>query len=318
MTTSGVYTFSVSRDTIIRDAMLNIGKLGEGEVPTASEVQDCALKLNMIVKQWQGTTDGSPGIKTWTRRRGHLFLSSTSGKYTLGPNATGWTENYVSTTTTANAGGSPVVVVASASGISVGSRFGLHLDSEVLFWSTVLTAVGTTITLAASVPTSSASGSMVFAYATTAQQPIVIETALLRDSRNEDVPLRIIRDVRDYDMLPAKTDPLFVSDPTSIYPEFQLGNSNLFTDVAGAQDTTKHIVLTYLEAMQDFVNPLDTPEYPQEYFLALSWALAKQIAPMFNMPWTSDMKSNYEEAVAIAKRKEPEISSFYFQCGETP
>ena len=61
MPTSGTYSFTVTRDDIVREAMLNIGKLGEAETPTAQEVTDCARKLNMLVKQWMARQDFAPG-----------------------------------------------------------------------------------------------------------------------------------------------------------------------------------------------------------------------------------------------------------------
>lgn len=317
MTTSGVYSFSVSRDDIIRDALLNIRKLDELEVPTAQETVDCSRKLNMLVKQWQGTADFSPGLKTWTRRRGHLFLNTTTGKYQVGPTATGWTEGFTKTSLTASAAASqPVVVVAAATGLTNGDNFGVELSSGALFWSKILSQSGTSITLATNLPSAAGANAVVYDYTTAAQQPIVIETATLRDSNNEDVPLTIIRDVQTYEALPSKADNTFIGDPTAIYYEFQLGNSFLFTDVGASQDVTKYICISYLESQQDFVNPTDTPEYPQEWYLALSWGLAKQIAPMYGATWSPTMQSAYIDALAIAQRKGPEVSMVYFQCGE--
>lgn len=317
MTTSGAYVFSISRDDIIRESLLNIRKLDELEIPTPQETIDCARKLNMMVKQWQGTADFAPGLKTWTRRHGHLFLSHSTGQYTLGPGATGWTNSYISTTLSANAAsGQPVVVVASATGLAASQYIGVVLNSGAIFWSTILTVIGTTVTLAANLTGPAAANSVVFAYTTTAQQPIVIETAFLRDINNDDIPLNIIRNVGDYDLLPSKVNTSFISDPTAIYYEFQLTNSTLFTDVAASEDVTKHICMSYLEAIQDFANPLDTPEYPQEWFLALAWGLAKQICPMYGATWTALMQDNFTSALAIAQRKDPEIVTMFFQSGE--
>lgn len=316
MTTSGVYSLSVNRDQIVRQAMLNIGKIDPGESPTAQETTDCVFLLNLLVKQWQGNADGAPGLKTWTRRHGHLFLSSTTGQYTVGPSGTGWTNSYVTTTTTSSAAaGQAVVLVTSSTGMTAGDNFGLQLDSGALFWSTIFTKVGLTITLTTNLPSVSSTGSVVFDYTTTAQQPVVIETVFLRDINNADTPVRMLT-VQDYDNLPSKVDTTAPADPTSIYYEFLLTNSNLYTDCAAAQDVTKHLCLTYMEAVQGFVNATDNPEYPQEYFLPLTWGLAKQIAPMFNAPWTQNMQSNYEISLGIAQRKEPERTTMYFQPGE--
>ena len=317
MATSGVNTFSVNRDQIIRLAMLNIGKLEQSEVPTAGEVSDCSMFLNSLVKQWQGTNDFAPGLKTWTRRRGHLFLHSSAYQYAMGPGATGWTLNHVSTTTTAGAlAGANTLTVNSAAGITLGDNLGVEVASGDLFWTTITLIVGTTLTLNTTLPLGVGVVAQVFTYTTTATQPLKIENVMLRDSTLNDTPIRMMTSM-EYDVLPTKVTPTNISDPSSIYYEFQLTNGQLYTDVAGCADVTKYLVVTYLEAEQDFVNPADTPEYPQEWYLALATGLSKLIAPMFNAVWTPLLEENAKMALAIAQKKEPERIVAYFQCGET-
>ena len=313
MSTSGTYTFTVNRDQLIRLAMLNIGKLDDTETPTAQEVSDCSTVLNMLVKQWQGKADFAPGLKVWTRRRGYLFLNSTTGQYTVGPGGTGWTNSFVHpTVTTSTAAGATVIGVSSATGVVAGYNIGIEQGDGSLFWTTVSTVVGTTVTLAAALTQAVAPGAQVYCYQTTGTQPVVVETALLRDNTGNDTPLNLMT-VQDYDYLPNKAAAVNPADPTAIYYEFQLTNSNLFTDCAQANDVTKYIVLTYLEAVQDLNSPSDNFEYPQEWYLALAWGLSKQICPMFNVPWTQIMDGNYKESLAIAQHKDKEISTMYFQ-----
>jgi hypothetical protein len=317
MTTSGSFSFTVNRDQIIRDAMLNIGKLDETENPTAQDITDCNLKLNMLVKQWMGKTDFAPGLKVWKRKWGYLFLNNSTNQYTVGPNGTGWTNTFVRPVTTATAlSGAGSIVVASATGIATNYFIGIQLDSGALQWTTVLGVIGTTVSLNATLASQSASGSQVYCYQTTAQQPLSIETAVLRDEFNEDQMLRIMRTVQDYANLSGKTDPQTISDPAAIYYEFQLTNSFLYTDCGAAQDVTKYIVMSYMEPTQDMVNAADNFEYPQEAFLALSWGLSKQIAPMYNMPWTEVMEANFRASTMIAAHKDAEVCTMYFQPGE--
>lgn len=106
-----------------------------------------------------------------------------------------------------------------------------------------------------------------------------------------------------------------MSDPSYIYYETQLTNGQLYIDVYGAQDTTKLLWIDYMEAVQDFVNPTDNPDYPQRYFLALAWGLTKQIAPMFNLPFTKDMQDNLNDSLAIAKEPDPDVNNIYFMPG---
>jgi hypothetical protein len=316
MATSNSYTFSVSRDDIIRDALQNLRKLDEIEGPTPQETLDCSRKLNMMVKQWQGKADFAPGLKTWTRKHGHLFLSSSTGQYSIGPGATGWTNSYVTTKTTAGvATNGTVIPVASVTGISIGDKFALQLSNGSLYWGVVLNVVSLNVTLTAGIPSAANTGAVVFDYTTAAQQPVAIESAFLRDIYNQDVPLRIMQQ-GEYDLLPSKTDITSASDPTAIYYEFLLVNSTLYTDVAAAQDVTKHICITYMEASQDFVNPLDTPYFPQEWYLPLCLGLSKLMAPSYGAMWTPVLEDNFKMALAIAQRKEPEVVNMWFQPGE--
>lgn len=316
MATSGTYSFSVSRDQIIRMAMLFIRRLDELEVPTPQDITDCAMVLNMLVKQWMGKADFAPGLKQWLRNHGHLFLSSTTGQYTVGPSGTGWTNSYVNTTTTAAvASNGTVVPVTSVTGMTVGDNFGVVLTSGALYWTTVKTISSLNVTINGNLPSAAGSGAVVFDYTTTAQQPVVVETAFLRDINNEDTPLRMMT-LQEYDFLPSKTDTASVSDPTAIYSEFQLNNSVLRIDCAGAQDVTKHICMTYMVATQDFNNPNDTPYYPQEWYLPLCWGLSKHIAPMYGAVWTPAMQDAYTESLTIARHKDQDISVLYFQPGE--
>lgn len=323
MATSGVYTLTVARDDIIRQAMLNLGKLGEGETPSPQETTDCALKLNLMVKQWMGKADFAPGLKTWTRRRGFLFLHNTTGQYLVGPGATGWTTSFTKLTATAasGTGTNTVTVAAGSTGISVNDNIGLQITNGGgngdIQWTTVQAYNSGTgvITLNANLTAPVAIGARFYDYTTTAQEPLSIASAILRDDTNEDTPLKIFNSTQEYDMLPSKVDINNISDPTAIYYEWQLSNANLFTDVAAAQDVTKYLVLTYLEEIQVFVNPLDNPEYSYEWYDPLVLGLSKRIAPMFNAPWTNLMEDNYKEALGIARNKDPENSALFFEPG---
>jgi hypothetical protein len=195
-----------------------------------------------------------------------------------------------------------------------GDNFGIELDSGVIYWTTIALGgiSGLNVTINGSLPSQSSVNSVIYDYTTTAQQPDVIETAFLRDSTLSDIPLNIMT-LQEYDFLPSKASPTYISDPTAIYYEWQLGGGILNTDVAGSADLTKHICLSYMESIQDFNNPLDTPEYPQEYLLPLALGLSKLICPMFVAEWTPLMQENFNTALAIAQKKEPQRETMFFQ-----
>lgn len=333
MSLSGTFSFTVVRDDIIREAMLNIGAIGEAEVPTAQEVTDCARKLNMMVKQWMGSQDFAPGLKMWTRQRGDLFLSSTKFQYALGPSGSAWAggvaalpgQNYGTDQSIANA-------IAGATTINVGvgstgnytalDNVVLQLTSGDIFVTTIssINAGAGTFAIASPLPSGMSSGGYIWNYTTQQQRPVQILTCTLRDINAVDTPVNVMN-LQDYEILPTKTMPTYLSDPTAIYYESQFANvlnvngpGQLYLDVGGAQDVTKHLHIVFLRPIMDFVNPGDNPEYPQQWYRPLCWGLSREICGMFDATWTTDMDLNYKEAMAMAREADPETTSFFFMA----
>jgi hypothetical protein len=321
MSTSGTYTFTVTRDDIIREAMLNIGKLDAYGSIDPQETTDCARKLNMMCKQWMGRYDFASGLKIWTRQRADLFLSSSKYQYGLGPSGDNWAagvtalpgQNFATNNTSVYAAaGATSLLFTSTSQFTAGDYLVIQLSTGDIQSTTVATVASGSITLNAALTAAVNQGAYVWNYTTKGQRPLEIVTAILRDSFNTDTPLDYMT-IETYEALPTKTQPNYVSDPTAIYYEAQLTNGQLYIDCGGAQDVTKHIHIVYLRPVQDFDNALDNPEYPQEWFNALCWGLSKQICPMFNAVWTPEMNSNYQEAISYAREANPDRTEIYFQ-----
>jgi hypothetical protein len=313
MTTSGVYTATINGQQLIRLAMVNIGELDEDEDPSPRQNNDVQTVLNMMVSQWMGKADFAPGLKVWTRRHGKVFLSNTGHKYDLSAfNTTGWTNTFAKNyTSQPSVVGSNTLTMVGISGVNTGDFLGYVGSNGQLYWTTVVTA-SNPIIIAGTLQSGVDSGAQVYTYTTPAQYPVSVETALLRDDFGNDTPLRIMQ-VQAYDMLPSKVNPTYSGDPTAVYIENNLGFTSVYTDVATAQDVTKHIVLTYMEPVQKFVNPADTPYYPEEWFLALVWGLSEQICPMFKKKWTDKMEQLKNTAMSIARNKDGEVSVLFFQ-----
>jgi hypothetical protein len=339
--TSGSFSFSVTQSDIVREMMLNVGAIGENEVPTPQEYADCARKLNMLVKQWQGKQDFAPGLKMWTRQRGDLFLGYTKHEYQLGPQGDNWaggvtggsyTQLYNSTQTTAYSyPGSTSLIVNSISKINAGDYIGVVQNpmngvGPDLFWTTVSGAPsGVTVNLASPLTGTVANNAYVFNYTVKQQRPLAVVTSILRDVYNNDTQQNPLT-VEDYEALPTKTMSTFQSDPTAYYYESQIGTqgNNLvvspnvgpgtyYIDCGGAQDVTKHLHIVFLRTVMDINNPGDNPEYPQQWYRALCWGGAREICGMFDAVWTNDMNSNYTEAMLMAREPDSETTTFYFQ-----
>ena len=321
MATSGTYNYSVNLATIVRMAMLTLGKIDAHDPIDPQEYADMVTFVNMLFKQLVGTQDDGGALKCWNRRTGYLFLSGTQGGYSpyiLNPaGGTGWTNSFVGTNTasTTVAGGNSFKVT-SAAGISPLDNIGIMLDSQTIYWSVVRTVVGSTVTITGALPSQASSGNAVYDYTTAAQLPIRLETAVLRDAQGNDSLLRFMTR-EEFMALPSKASPTNISDPMAIYWEPQLSYSAIYADVYGCADMTKYIVLGYMETAQDITNPNDNPEFPQDWYLPLALGAAKLAAPMFNAPWTPVMEDNYKQAWTIAHNKDPdEVERRFFQPGD--
>lgn len=331
MPTSGTWSFTVTRDDIIREAMLNVGAIGEAEVPTAQEVTDCARKLNMMVKQWMGSNDFAPGLKMWERQRADLFLSSTKGVYALGPSGDNWAagvtalpgQNYGQDQLNANAAASATTLslgVGSTSNFTAGDFLVVQLNSGDIYSTTVSSVnsgAGTIAIPGPGLPSAANANNYVWNFTTKGQRPEAIVTCILRDITNADTPLDPMT-VQDYEVLPTKTMSSFQSDPSAFYYEAQLTNGQIYLDIAGVQDVTKHLHMVYVRPVMDFNNPGDNPEYPQQWYRALCWGLSREICGMFDTDWSEDMDFNYRESVAMARESVPETTTFYFQPNQVP
>lgn len=319
MTTSGTVSFSVSRDQICNGMMKFCGALGVGETASDDDLQECAFWLNMMVKQYQGKQDFAPGLKMWSRKRGNLFLSATTGQYTLGPGGTGWATSFTQlTTTVAAAVGASSITVSSATGLSSGDNIGIVLNSQAIQWTTINGApAGNVVTLTAVLTGAAASGNTVYTYPTTSQarRPLQILTAKLRDQNQNDVPLYTYN-LQQYEAFPNTAQTTSPTDPTAIYYEPQLVNGVLYTDAPAATDCNKYIHTVYLSPIEDFDAATDTPDYPQEWYLALVTNGGILVAPVFELPVTPDMEKAAAKSLAIAQQTTPETSALFFQKGE--
>lgn len=335
MALSNTFDFTVDRDDIIRMAMFNIGALGEGEVATAQEVSDCAFKLNMMAKQWMGTQDFAPGLKMWTRQRGDLFLSSSKSKYILGgSNSDAWAGGLATGTAMFSQNQTNAVTGSGGNVLSFTNQTSISLNDYVVvqvqndIFKTQATAVSpSAVTLAAAVPANVNQGAYVWNYSAVAQRPLQLDfrtaTAVLRDINNNDTPLNFMT-LQEYESLPNKAMPTFVSDPTAVYYESQFGSGLYAPTITGGgvlyldafpQDVTKHLHIVYMRPVMDFNNPSDNPEYPQQWYRALTWGLAKEICDMFDAEWSKSMEDNYQSSLSMAREQDSEVSSLYFQPG---
>jgi len=207
---------------------------------------------------------------------------------------------------------------------TAGQYIGIQLDNGSMFWTTIV-SVNTganTITITTGIPSSSNNiNNVVYAFTTIAAPLQTLDDARLRDNQGNDTLVSVLS-YDEWISLPSKQAPGFVGDPVAVYYEPHLvGNSGqgfgtLFTDVDGAQDLSKYLVLTYFKEIDDFVNPTDEADFSKEWFMALTYGLAKHIAPMFKASWTDAMAEIEASSFKTARRANPRRINRGFVIGD--
>jgi len=324
MATSGSWDYSLTAADIIKSAYEDLGVVSPGgTVPSVDSVM-ALTRLNMIVKQYQGTSDGSPGVKVHTRQRLTLFLAYGQQTYLIGPAATDSraTASYGRTTVSAleDAGQTVISITSNTDSVTTPESaktmanadiVGIQLDSGVIHWSTISGTPSTTMTIVDALPTQASSGKYVYWFTSRAQRFPTLEAAVLRDSDYNDTPLEIYTDVGQYDL--GVTSKYADGTPTSLLCEPLRLNTRI-TFNSQPTDVSKQVVLTVLYPAEDYDATTNDIAFPQEALRFLSWELAFALSPSVGR-WTPEMEMNRKEARSMYLNLNPETSVMYFQPG---
>lgn len=281
MTTSGTSTFNYSRDQIIRGALRKCGAIQAGEVPGSQLTQDCADQLNSMVKHWMAS-----GIHIWTETEAILYTQVGQAQYPLGIGTPSQASTINSVTSLIGAVGlgSIMISVLSTFNVSNGIGIGVVLDSGAVFWTTVTSFTGSVITLAGPLPDSSSNGNLVYVVSPNIVRPLRVPTARRWNTLNQiETPLLPLSK-NDYDALPNKN---LTGTVTQWYYNPQGGANNygvMYLWPTPSDIINNNIKFMFYRPIQDFSNPGDTPDLPQEWINTLVWNLAYEMGPEFGVP----------------------------------
>lgn len=327
MATSGSYDYTVTASQVITAALEDLQVIGAGESPAAADVTMSLVTLNLMTKEWMGKPTFAPGMKRWTRNFIYVFMRQYKNIYVLAQGQVG-ADNaalnaYCSTTTTAAAssGASTITVSTtiltwpngqSGGSISSGDRIGIQLASGDLQWTTVSGApAGQVVTLSATLTGNVSSGATVFTYSSTnvVDLPLDFVTMVRRDINGIDYPMDKMADMYGYEQITNKN---ITSTPIQWFWEKKRINGNLYIDCFPA-DVTNVFRICALYPIDDEDSASNDMAFPQQWFGALEWGLAKKLCPKFGKEWTPTMEQNYNEAMVSAAAVDPEIVYQYFQ-----
>jgi hypothetical protein len=226
------------------------------------------------------------------------------------------TASFVATQLTASkAANATTISVTSTAGMTSGDQCGILLSDGTLGWTTLTVGSATSLTLPSNTLGAAGSTAQVFTYTAKAQRFVEIEAASLRDWSNIaqpiDIPLEIYTDVGQFENLTQKQAQ---GDCTAILIEPQRLNTAITLNFAAA-NLYKLLRLVVIYPAEDYTTTANDVAFPQEYFAALEWELARRLAPKFGVGWTADMKDHWTIAVTEGVNLNPDDVSLCFEPG---
>jgi hypothetical protein len=337
VTTSGSYAFSVSRNDIVRRALLLIKSLDSRATIDSQTMIDAVQSLNAMIDMWR-----KQGVHVWKLEEIVLFPQAGQRRYQISlssPDHIAWGGatygNYYQTSLTLSANDNATVLnVAAVSNLRVGDaaaniangdQIGVLLANGQISWGTV-TAVGTnTVTMSPGLTGNANAAAQVWNYhsatACVAPRPVGIGRGMGSVRRHDfvgliDTPIGPCLSRLDYDNLPNKDSPGTI---TQGYYDQQLtvGYFSLWQ----VPQTVQHIVkLTAQIPIQYFVNSVDTPDLPNEWALPLIFNLAVVMAPEFSVPAAklSDLKEMAAMYLGNVASEDREGESLFMQPDLSP
>lgn len=327
MATSGSWDYGLTAAQVIAAALENIGVIAPGGTVASADSALALIRLNLIAKQYQGRSDGAPGMKIHTRQRVTLMLAKGQQTYSIGPASTDarastalgrttlsaaeaasqTTLSITSNTDTTTYPGTTITMTAS-------DIVGIELDDGTIQWTTISGTPSTTMDIANALTGAAASGNYVWWFTSRAQRFPIIESAVLRNSSYNDTALEIFTDVREYEL--GVVDKYADGAPTAILVE-PLRIATRITLNSQPTDVTDQIVLTVLYPAEDYDATTNDVAFPQEAMRFLVWELAWDLHTAYGVQWTAAMRALRDEARAMYLNLNVENTTLYFQPGES-
>lgn len=304
MATSGSYNFNMTAADIIQEALEYLGVAGVGATISSEDQASCLRTLNAMVKNMQ-----TEGIGLWKARELTLFPGHEEYSFDIGPSGDHCSmAGYKTEIATAAASGAGTITVDSDDNITNGDYIGIELDDGTLQWTTVNgVPAANVVTLTAVLTDTVSVDNHVYNYTSKTQRPVEIIEARIVDSDTSEIQIGIIsRD--EYKGLSNKTE---VGTPTQVYYDPQLTNGKLYVWPA-VDDVKQYLKLEVKIPIEDFDAAANDPDFPQEWFLALSHNLAVLVAPKFGKPIDNNFLARAEMLKDRLRGTDTENASLYF------
>ena len=303
MATSSSTDFNLTRDELLLGALRLVGKSGRGKTASASDIADAAEALELMVKQLQST-----GVHLWKVKAATLFIQKGTQSYDL-PDAN-MTLDYITTSMkVAGVATDGTIDINSISGISNADFIGILLDDDTMQWTTVNGAPsGDTVTLTDALTGAAAISNTVYAYTTKIVRPLK-PLAARRQNTSGDVDIDVItRD--EYFRLPIKSS---TGEVNQTYYDPQLTTGKLYVWPTGNRSDDR-LQVDFMMPLEDFDLSNITPDFPQEWLLALKFGVASLLGPEYGLDLNRQMyiDGRASQFLTAVGSFDEEVGSVYF------
>ena len=321
---SGSVSYRENRDQIITRALRICSAIADEELPTTSMTANAAQALNGMVKQWNAI-----GIHLWTTSEGVLFPQPGQIQYRINsddPTADHASETWsLSVLNTPMFGGAVDVDLTEINNYGlgptqIGDTIGFVLDTNSIYWSTVSSVSPLQIN-PPMVDDGASGGRYVFIYHEKMDQPLRIVSSrrfILSINPMTQIDVPMLNYARlDYREMPNKQTR---GTPTAFYydPQLVTGYYHLWP---APSDVSAVFRFTWYRRIQDFLTADNTPDLPQEWINTLSWNLAKEIAPEYDVPlpkYQNMILTRAAETLDMVTGWDREPESTYFGVSFSP
>lgn len=324
MATSGSWDFGATGTTLIASAYEDLGVIEPGATVATADSTLAIDRLQKIIKQYQGRSDGAQGLKIHTRQRVTLMLAKGQHSYLIGPAATdSRSSTAVGRTTISADEASGQTVLSITSNIdtttypgttitmTASDIIGIELNDGTIQWTTISGTPASTATVAVALTAAASAGNYVWWFTARAQRIPYVESVLLRYENYNDVPLNVYRTAEEYDQ--GVSSKYADGTPTSVLVEPLRLNTRLTFD-SQPTNVTDQIIITGFYPSEDVDAAANDIAFPQEALRFLQLELMFSLSLSIGR-WTKEMEMNRQEARAMYLNLNPENSVLYAQPG---
>lgn len=278
MTTSTTIDYNDNRNQIIQDSLILLGIYGSDDSMSSNDTVLASRFLNRMIKSWEST-----GAHIWSDEVARVWLQDGQREYSLGAATSDdhWAIDYVETALSlALADNATAVTVTSTTGMTIGDKIGVVMDTNGVFWTTIATIpTSTTLTLTSGVTETCSVGSLVYTYTNRPQRPLRILQASLVSQSDDLTNERPINQYsfEEYQNIPSKFTP---GSPNVWMYKAKL-TSGILTLWNIDDDLNDRVSIHYQRPLFDFDEGTDTSDFPQEWLEAAVYGLAVRLAPAY-------------------------------------